>query len=221
VSTEVPAWVDRVLSAPRWQRYLAAANGRPETAWLLYQWNLEVSSSFYEPLHWLELSFRNAVHQTLRDCHNREDWWITVPLDATAYHKIAKASEHARKRRGADATPDDLVAELTLGFWVSLFAAKYTRTLWVPSLHRVFRPAYRGERRSLHMDLIATLFLRNRVMHHEPIHNLHLEADVARIERLLEYVTTGASIHALCLKRVRDVIAVRPVNHPASGGERG
>ncbi len=33
---------------------------------------------------------------------------------------------------------DDLVTELSFGFWVSLISRTYDRPLWVPALHRAF-----------------------------------------------------------------------------------
>lgn len=89
---------------------------------------------------------------------------------------------------GGKYTADDIVAELSFGFWVSLTSKTYDRSLWVPYLHRAF-PLYRGPRGRLHYDLQTMRLFRNRIMHHEPIHHRHLEADHQTILRLLGYLS--------------------------------
>jgi hypothetical protein len=46
-----------------------------------------------------------------------------------------------------------------------------------------------GHRRPIHIDLHTMLLFRNRIMHHEPIHHRHLEADHQTILRLLGYLS--------------------------------
>src|ERR1700721_1161807 len=88
---------------------------------------------------------------------------------------------------------DDVVAGLSFGFWVSLLSRTYDRYLWVPALHKAF-PHYSGSRRELFDNFDAMRRLRNRVMHHEPIHHRHLEADHAKIYRLVGYITPDAVV---------------------------
>ncbi|WP_203923445.1 hypothetical protein [Rugosimonospora africana] len=80
-------------------------------------------------------------------------------------------------------TADDVVAELQFGFWTSLLSnhrgSQYGRLLWVPTLHRSF-PHYHGRRRDLHDNYEAMRLLRNRIMHHEPIHHRDLMATTTR-----------------------------------------
>ena len=164
MSSELPAWVRRTLSEPRFAAYLRAAVGDAEVALRLYWWNIEVSAAFYGLLHCLELSLRNALHHQLG---NRFGPSI---------------------RRGVRVDVDDIVAGLPFGFWVSLLSrgAAYDRQLWVPALHRAF-PGYSGRREKLHDNLLAMVLFRNRIMHHEPIHHRDLAADHAKIYRLLGY----------------------------------
>jgi hypothetical protein len=185
--------IRRVLSTPRWEAYRTAASGDDDLAWLLYQWNLAVGAALYAPLHWLEVSLRNAMHRQLSGHFSRPAWWTAVPLHPHTRRQLADAA--ARFYRLTRRTPgaDDLVAALSLGFWVSLLSTGYDRVLWVPVLHRAFRPAYRGPRRGLHVELTKVLELRNRVMHHEPVHRRNLTVDVLRLQTLLMYVVGEAS----------------------------
>ena len=65
-----------------------------------------------------------------------------------------------------------VVAELPLGFWRYLLSSRYERTLWLPCLRDAF-PGIRGRgmRRDVHDALRDLHLLRNRIAHHEPIHN--------------------------------------------------
>lgn len=182
MGTEPPAWVGAVLSEPRFMPYLTAAGGNAEAAVDLEWWNLEVAAAFVVPLNRLELALRNALHRSLTTRFSRPDWWRSAPLNENGRRKIAEAKQNLARLQRRPEAPDDVVAQLTFGFWVSLLSGRYHRTLWTPALHRVFPRAQRG---ALHQDYDNVRVLRNRIMHHEPIHHRDLGADHATVYRLL------------------------------------
>lgn len=67
-------------------------------------------------------------------------------------------------------TPSKIVAELTLGFWVSLLNSEYERTLW-QALRRAFPYMPRQERKRRNVSAPLNLFrhFRNRIFHNESI----------------------------------------------------
>ncbi|MEV4072327.1 hypothetical protein ACGFJC_28430 [Nonomuraea fuscirosea] len=205
----LPGWIERVISVPRFAPYRDTSPSDSLIAWDLYQWNIDVSQAFYGPLHWLEISLRNAEHDRLRERYGRENWWIVAPLDRTDAEKVAAARAQLRRKGVAAPSADDIVAELSFGFWVSLLNRKYDRHLWVPALHAAF-PHYRGRREPLRDNLDAMLRLRNRIMHHEPIHHRHLAADHAKIYRLLGFLEPEIVPCLQDLDRVPDVLTRRP-----------
>jgi hypothetical protein len=209
MNTDAPVWVSRLLSIPRWEAYCSATGGRTAGAWDLYRWNLAMCAVLHEPLHWAELALRNRLHQALQAHFGRSDWWLLTSLDPGAQHKIRAAVDRS-KGKCASPSPDDLVSELSFGFWVSLLASRYDRTLWVPVLHRAFRPAYTGRRHLLHDDLCATLRLRNRVMHHEPIFREGLKGDVDRREQILLLLAPQVLTESQCIATARDALSLRP-----------
>ena len=71
--------------------------------------------------------------------------------------------------------PGRVVAELSLGFWVALFARGYEESLWRTALYRCFDPT--PARRQLHKQLNRLRRFRNRVAHHEPILSRDLQTD--------------------------------------------
>jgi hypothetical protein len=205
---EPPAWLHRALSPARFEPYLKACGGDTPAALRLYWWNVEVSSAFYGPLHCLEVALRNALHDRLRQGYGRVDWWAVASLDDEGRRRIAQANAELRRRGVIGCGADDVVAELTFGFWVSLLSRRYDRRFWVPTLHRAF-PSYRGRRDDLHRDLDTIRLFRNRVMHYEPIHDRPLPARHATLYRLLGYVDPDFAVEARRLDRVPEVLARR------------
>jgi hypothetical protein len=207
VTDRLPEWMLRDLSLPRLRRYIRAAHGDPRAAERLYWWNIEVSAALFGPLHCLELALRNALHTALARHHGRPDWWTVAPLNERG-HKIVDEARRSCERRSRRVTPDDMVAKLTFGFWVSLLASGYDRHFWVPVLNSAF-PGYRGRRDGLYCDLSSLVLLRNRVMHHEPVHHRRLAADHDTIYRVLGYLRSELVKEAQAMDRFPDVLADR------------
>ncbi|MFE7075331.1 hypothetical protein ACFU96_35085 [Streptomyces sp. NPDC057620] len=207
--------------------YLRAAGGDPEATMRLYRWNVEASEALYVPLHYVELAVRNALDGCLALKYGRPDWWSVAPLDAGGQGQIVKARskceekevKRARKqqRRRRPVTVNDVVTELTFGFWATLLVSRYDRVFWVPTLHKAF-PYYTGRRDALYDDLWALVGLRNRVMHHEPIHEEDLDADHARIYRVLEALGSDLAKEVREMDRFRSVLDGRDDALRGDGG---
>jgi hypothetical protein len=204
-----PGWFNQVFTAPRLAPYLEAARRDGTHAEILYRWNLQVSEAFYPALSCLEICVRNALHERLKARYRCADWWTSAPLDQHDAFKARQATDDLRRRRGTEPCTDDIVAELSFGFWVSLLSRRYDRPLWVPTLHKAF-PGYHGTRSSLHDSLEAMRRFRNRVMHHEPVHHRHLAADHAKIYRLLGYMEPETAVWLCEFDRVPEILAKRP-----------
>jgi hypothetical protein len=205
---EPPAWIHRALSLARFDRYLKVCGGDTAVALRLYWWNIEISSAFYGPLHCLEVALRNALHDRLCRAHGRLDWWRTTSLDADGHRRIDQAKAEVRRRGIVAPGADDVVAELTFGFWVSLLSRRYDRRLWVPVLHEAF-PRYRGRRDDLHRALNTMRLFRNRVMHYEPVHDRPLSDRHATLYRMLGYLGPSFAMEARRMDRVPQVLARR------------
>ncbi len=223
----MPEWMKRFFSEPRLRPYLRAVGGDPQAATRLYQWNVEASAALYVPLHCVELAVRNALHDCLVGAYGRPDWWSMAPLNVGGKGLVAKAHRNCeaneeqrakeRKRRKRPVTVDDVVTELNFGFWVNLLVSRYDRLFWVPTLHKAF-PRYHGRRDALFEELRALVRLRNRVMHHEPIHHEDLAADHATIYRVLEYLSPDLAKEVRAMDRFPSVLAGK--GDALRGGER-
>ncbi|WP_030545867.1 hypothetical protein [Streptomyces albus] len=203
----LPEWLVRALSRPRLSRYVVAAQGEPLTAVRLYWWNVEICGALYGPLHCLELALRNALHDQLSRKYGRSDWWEAAPLDGVTKRLVMEARRKCERRRVVP-TADSMVAELSFGFWVSLLSRTYDRGMWVPSLHKAF-PYLDQPRKRLYDGLTSLVLLRNRIMHHEPVHHRDLSADHAKIYRMLGYISPELAIEAKTMDRFPEVFAGR------------
>lgn len=211
---DLEPWFTDTFGELRLAAYRGAARHAGVSTLDLILWDIQVTEAFHTPLGMLEKSVRSALHQQLKARYQRPDWWESAPLTPHGMSKVNKAMSDARRelaRRGLRTRPtaDHTMGQLTFGFWVSLLSQQYDRPFWVPALHRAF-PGYRGRRRDLHDNLEAMSYLRNRVMHHEPIHHRDLAADHAKIYRLIGYVQPDATVLLRQLDRVPEMLTSRP-----------
>ena len=172
-----PALLEGRLSVERLRPYRAAAGGDLPRAIALYEWNAEVSGAMWSTLGHVEVLIRNAMHEQLTGWSATkfgETRWYLDPgraLTDEARKDIAGARLRAI-RNGNPETPGRVVAELGLGFWRFLLATRYERSLWMPCLRAAFPQIIgTGTRRHVHDSLAHLHVLRNRIAHHEPIHN--------------------------------------------------
>ncbi|MFI6723186.1 hypothetical protein [Streptomyces atratus] len=188
------------MSAERFQPFLAVCGGDAAVALRLYAWDAEVSRALHSILRDLEICYRNAVHRQLAGKYRRDDWWNDrrIRLHRVGQGNIADAREKLRTMRKPDA-PCDVVAQLSFGFWVGLFARgegrHYEMQLWNASLQHLFR-AHGIRRDELHLELKRLLKLRNRVAHHERVFHMELEDRFAAALTLMGYVSPAtAALH--------------------------
>jgi hypothetical protein len=210
MSCDPQQWFEQVVASARLRPYRDAAQADGTHTEILYLWNLDVSSAFYRPLSFLEVGLRNALHDQLRLRYDSPDWWDAAPLGALEKAKVRQASEDLRQRKPARPyCADGIVAGLSFGFWVSLLTRRYHQPLWAPTLYKAF-PSYHGDRETLRDSLQAMVKLRNRIMHYEPVHHRHLEADHAKIYRLICYIEPEVVTWLRDHDEVPDILARRP-----------
>lgn len=210
MTDNLPEWLAKAFSEPRMATYLAEARGDVTTAMRLYWWNVAASAAFYGPLHCLEVTLRNALHDELAKHHGRPDWWARAPLNRNGLRLVDEARQKCERNGAGAATVDGVVAELSFGFWISLVsgARGYDRGFWVPVTRKAF-PHYSGRRADLHDGLLSLVRFRNRIMHHEPVFHRHLAADHAKIYRMLGHLSPELAKEAQAMDRFPAVLAGR------------
>lgn len=208
----------RLLSAARFGRYLEHAGGHADIASRLVAWNAEVTSAFWGPIAALEVFVRNAVHDAMRR-DRRDDWWndptvCSMPRERYAIDGAVRTLE----RRGvSDPDADRVVAATSLGLWVGLTDAgvprhphlSYETALWQPRIAGAFPHRGSVRRKQLHRMLDEVRRLRNRLAHHEPVHDQALERVRDDIVRLAGFVDPDAASYVAQAHRIDDALARR------------
>ncbi|MGO1543734.1 MAG: hypothetical protein ACTHXA_05255 [Gulosibacter sp.] len=213
VSSAEAARVAAALSIDRLGPYLRSADGDIGKAVCLYEWNLAVSGAFYEALGILEVVLRNALSEQLIARHgSRRGHWYDDPfrvLSDQAHADIAAARERIAKL-GRVELPGRVIAELNFGFWKFLLAKRYEATMWTSHLRHAF-PNLQPQSRAVVYRAVDQLHtLRNRVAHHEPIHERDLANDMLVLFRVLDWIDADIRSWAIDHSRLRPLIAGRP-----------
>ena len=179
---------EKVFSTKRMERYFNLYPGDEARAVLHYRCDLELAEAFYTSLSVFEVTLRNALCRELETMTGRPDWYAVFPttpgLTRLNYY-ITQASKQIAGRHES-ITPSKIVAELTLGFWVSLLNSEYERLLW-KDLRRAFpfMPKKERKRKNVSAPLNTFRTFRNRVFHNESIcWNLN------RVEEIHKEMTT-------------------------------
>lgn len=168
------------ISKPRLSKYLKHASGNTKEALQLYHWNSQLSQSLYLPLQSWDIALRNRLNQFLLWKYGPT--WTTDPRARGAFtknerRKLDETVERQRMNRGSTPTLDQVVADLSAGFWVALLARAYEVPFaWRYNLtRRVFSHGDEMARPIIAQICSRLLDLRNRVAHHEPIFHLALD----------------------------------------------
>ena len=163
---------EKVFSSDRMKKYFLLYPGDEVKAIKHYQCNIMLSEAMYPCLSVFEVELRNSVVRELVAFAKREDWYVvfsTTPglMELNKYISTAKKQIAAR---GEDITTAKITAELTWGFWTSLFNRNYERILW-KDLRRAFPFVKKANRQRKVVASFLNKFrrLRNRIDHNEAI----------------------------------------------------
>ncbi|PUB25311.1 hypothetical protein C8K30_10755 [Promicromonospora sp. AC04] len=164
------------ISAARFAPYLDQADGDPDLAFELYQWNGRLTGAVHEVLGFVEVALRNALDVRLRTWnaaqppapkHGVREYthdWLEVP--AAPLYGLLTTVRHGR-RHSTHSRATKRAAE--------------SRDAREPRHPRFGRPV-------THDDLVANLMFRNRVAHHEPLIDLDVQAYHRTMVRLLRAI---------------------------------
>ncbi|MFY8021514.1 MAG: Abi family protein [Bacteroidia bacterium] len=165
------------ISKARFEKYLIVSNHDFDKAFQLYILNLELSKSIFGILSIYEITLRNAINYHYINYLNDENWIVNQckeggifnrPNDPNQYYSLKKIKK-VQMKLNQKCSNDRLVAELSLGFWVYLFAS-YQFKAGGQNLHQIFINRPKGTKpKTLFYELNQIRLLRNRIAHHEAI----------------------------------------------------
>jgi hypothetical protein len=161
----------------------------------LYQWNEELRGAFARTTDLIEVILRNQFHAALSQHYGQQggpesrDWYSYLNLPTKSYQKVRDITHVLRagtwQSRHPARTPDDVVSNLTFGFWPRLLdVSTDTNQIAVPwdTIIPDILPGHRQRestywRKKAHQDIFFSRMdlcndLRNRIAHLEPIWKL-------------------------------------------------
>lgn len=128
MDTALAGKLEQIVSAPRLQRYRDAAANDLEIV-TLYCWNIQLAEALMPPLAILEVTLRNAVHNTLT-AFAGTDYWFKSILHQQKYNNILELINRITRRQGYPPTSGKVISEITFGFWPLMFAKAYNSLWW-------------------------------------------------------------------------------------------
>jgi len=214
VTPALTAAFDRAISPERWRTYERAAGFSTDSAHRLYLWNAAVGQSFHFPLQTVEVSLRNVIHLALADIYGAN--WSTDAacknmLKPKQVDDITKAERRHYSIYSAVASTPQIVASLTLGFWVAMLRRDYNRVIWNSHTQHAF-PHLGANESIVHVSRTATRIqdLRNRIFHQEPLIGHNLSEDYGAILRMIGWICPEMREWTRTYTSVPQVIRERP-----------
>jgi hypothetical protein len=162
--------LEKLLSVKRLGTYYNLFPANKEKAIEYYRLNMQLSASLYPLLSNLEITLRNAVHNSFTIHFKSTDWFSQLRQpELFDQVNVAKRKILTAHNNVAD---DKVVAELTLGFWTTLFNKQYAKDLWKPLMHAfplLNAPDKKRDKISYKLNQVRKF--RNRIFHYEPVCN--------------------------------------------------
>lgn len=177
--------IDKYISEARFSKYSSMDE---------YKENIDISQKFYTPLSILEVSLRNAIDTQFKVFYG-QNWLLNEArfLQRDALEKISHAKSKLKNRK-ENITHAKLTAELTLGFWTSLFQKPYDKTMRVQTLKGIFTNLPDKEILFIDRKLISSKLnhirkFRNRIFHFEKIVNKNEFSNIENdVNEMIEFL---------------------------------
>ncbi len=211
-----------IISVPRFETYLNAANRNISLALSLYQWNLELSAAFIIPLQVCEVAARNGVVHALEQQYGN-NWHISkgfmrsLPNTKKGYcprSNFKSTSEILKKRQSL--TSGKLVADLKFVFWENMLTRRHDQRLWNPYFRASFpfadvNTSVQLARRKANTHLERIRNLRNRIAHHEPIFSRDTVSDYDCVLDVIRWRSPVAADWVQKVQKVKNINAQKPI----------
>lgn len=214
VTEELKFAFERTVSPERWRTYRFAAGFDDERALKLYLWNAAVGQSFHFPLQAAEVALRNVVHAAL-SAKYVPNWCSDAAcrsmLGPARDEDLGKAEKRYVKIYQRHPTTPQLLASLSIGFWVSLLRKPYRTAIWKDHESSAFPNLGAGETIADVSSLGTSVQdLRNRIFHQESLIKHNLSQDYADILKLLGWICAETREWVRVHSSVPKVIRERP-----------
>lgn len=175
--------IDYLIPESRLYTYQKIQGISPQDVVDVYFLLQDISSKLFIPLQSLEIFLRNRIHTQLKKTFDRDDWYnddgfYMSDLSHQALKKTLDKLKDEITERGI--TSDDIVANLTFGFWVSMHKSTYLyhdkSLFWENNFSEVYQNFEHKKANSLeekmsniYNQLVIVNDVRNRLYHYEAV----------------------------------------------------
>ena len=140
-----------------------------------YIQNLKASKEFYIPLSVLEISLRNSLNHFFIK-RVGDNWLFNENFIKPQLQVKIEASIKILKQQNKAITQDNLIAELSFGFWILLLKKPYQEYLRYKDLKQIFPNIVSEKKKIINRHFIFTKInnirlFRNKVFHYDKIVN--------------------------------------------------
>lgn len=139
-----------------------------------YKQNIKDSKEYYILLSVLEVSLRNSINSYFKKKIS-EYWLFSEDLHLDTQRRIEDCKNMIIKRQEI-ATHDKIIAELSFGFWTSLFRKSYANYFRIKDIKYIFPNIPKKDKRFISREILDKELnkirkFRNRIFHYEKIIN--------------------------------------------------
>jgi hypothetical protein len=223
IAAGVDKWVKHWISEPRLVRYLDAVGGDESAAMNLYVWNGRMAAALLRDLADMEVLLRNRFNYAVDKRRPGRHWLLdpASPIRTPRFHNRngERVDANAGLRRkldqaivdagGNSASPGQVVAQLTFGFWRSLVSRRFESQLWTPYLSSAFRKP-KPTRADVEKKMASLNYLRNRVAHHEHLLNTDISEYHADLLELCRWMSPPVADHIRTTTSVLSLLGEKP-----------
>lgn len=207
--------VELALDPARLKRYMPAAENDKNRAFLFYLWNCAIAEAFYNPLHFVEIATRNALHAALVNRFG-PSWYDGATFGAIYdrnkfSQELQTAVREETFQHGSLLTANHVASALTFGFWEHIATKKFDRTVWKKGVKAVFPGApYNATRDDLQLLIESVRRWRNRISHHNAIFDKDPSRKFQDCLKLLQWASPDTAAWLVNIATVQQAINLRP-----------
>ena len=182
-----------LASRPRINRYLHASLNDQTLATKAYFLNIDISGNIFKAISFLEISLRNKINivaPIVLDTKSTQ-WLFEVASGRVSSSKDFKETRNKIKQAIAiskDGTHDQVVCQLSFGFWCSIFSG-FNYLILGSRVLKHLKPSSKVNPDGLRSRLHAIRTIRNRIAHQEPvIFNKKGQFSTEQLKLLLKHI---------------------------------
>ncbi|GHU28729.1 hypothetical protein FACS1894152_6690 [Bacilli bacterium] len=164
--------LEKYITRERLEPYLKLTNGDFEMAVRLYVLYTKINESLYFPLQNVELTVRNSFYKIIAEKYG-DNWifdtkYLLKGRDKSNDLLIKQINLAIERKKRKQINIDDLISNLSFGFWTTLLDSNFEVFFWRPCLRKLFRKSSNVLlRKEIQTEIKFIKEARNRIFHHE------------------------------------------------------